>query len=163
MFFVVRNNVREAVRPLNSLGLNMKSHGEVSYGQIGPGETLAMQEEAEDTEPCANDGGRIGRTTPHVAANDGGDMVIRFRLPRQDNAALTAWLASPSHPPVEWWTAGNRATAGGFDVTLHVGSADGTAVLEALDGLALKMTPHFDVVFDQVRSGKDADEETRGP
>lgn len=152
MLFVVRNNVREAV-----CRVNMKTHGEVSYGQVGPGETLAMREETEDTEPFANDGGRIGSTVPQFTANDDGDMGNRFRLPRQDNAALAAWLASPSRPPVEW------RTAGGIDVTLHAGSADGTAVPEALDSLALKMTPHFDVPVGQVRSGKDVDEETRGP
>lgn len=135
----------------------MKAHSDVSYGQVGPSETLAMQEEAEDTEPFANYGGGIGSTVPDVTTNDDGDMVIRFRLSRQDNAALAAWLASPSRLLVEW------RTAGGVDVTLHVGSADGTAVLEALDSLALKMSPHFNVLFDQVRSGKGADEETRGP
>ncbi|UEM18473.1 hypothetical protein JL100_015230 [Skermanella mucosa] len=72
------------------------------------------------------------------------------------------WHRRP-RPPVEWRTAGDRATAGGVDVTLHAGSADGTAVPEALDSLALKMTPHFDVPFDQVRSGKGAGEEPRVP
>jgi hypothetical protein len=161
--FIVWNNVREAVCRLNSLGLDMKTHSEVSYGQVGPGETLALQEEAEDTEPFAYDGGAIGSTAPHVTKNDDGDMVIRFRLSQQDNAALPAWLASPSRPSVDWRTAGDRVTAGGVDVTLHVGSADRTAVLEALDSLALKMSPHFDILFDQIRSGKSADEDTRGP
>ena len=42
-------------------------------------------------------------------------------------------------------------------MALHVGTADKTSVLRALDGLGLKMKPHFDVLFDGVSRSEDPD------
>ena len=93
--FVVWNNVKEAVDRLNRLDLNMKIHSEVRRGQFGPG--LVMQGGGR-----GYDGSKIEYVAPYIGSNyDGDGKVIRFRVFSEDNAALAAWLASPSHPALE--------------------------------------------------------------